>query len=222
MDLCQTLWSCAGKVSRSIAALREPMLTTTFFLIRHAAHADLDVRLSGRRPGVPLTAAGTAQAAALGRRLTASGLTRVAASPLDRTMATAQAIVAACGMPPAEPTDALMEIDLGDWTGRGLAEFGDDPAWRRWNEARSTARPPGGESMAEAQARIVGWLQAEAPNGGRVATVTHSDMIRAAVAHVLGLPLDHLLRFDVDPASVTTLVMGDWGARLLNLNVKDH
>ncbi len=43
-------------------------------------------------------------------------------------------------------------------------------------------------------------------------------MIRGAVADVLGLSLDRLSTFDVDPASVTGLVMGEWGARLLYLN----
>ena len=48
--------------------------------------------------------------------------------------------------------------------------------------------------------------------------VTHSDMIRAAVAHVLGLPLDNLLRFEVEPASITRIVAGDWGTKLSTLN----
>jgi broad specificity phosphatase PhoE len=43
-------------------------------------------------------------------------------------------------------------------------------------------------------------------------------MIRAAVAWVLGLPLDHVLRFDIDPASVTRIVLGDWGGRIMTLN----
>jgi broad specificity phosphatase PhoE len=43
-------------------------------------------------------------------------------------------------------------------------------------------------------------------------------MIRAAIAWILGLSLDNLLRFDVDPGSVTRLAMGDWGAILTGLN----
>ena len=195
-------------------------MTATFLLIRHAAHDDLDLRLSGRRPGVPLSAAGRAQADALGRRLVGRGVSRVACSPLDRTLATAQAIARACALPAPEPTSDLIEIDLGDWTGRTFDSFGDDPAWRAWNEERDRARPPGGESMGEAQARVAGWLRrtaAERP-GEMIAAVTHADMIRAAVADVLGLTLDKLLRFDIDPASVTTVVIGDWGAKLVRLN----
>ena len=48
--------------------------------------------------------------------------------------------------------------------------------------------------------------------------VTHSDMIKAAVCHVLGLDLGQMSRFDIDPASVTRVMMGDWGGKLLRLN----
>ena len=105
-------------------------------------------------------------------------------------------------------------------TGRALDSFADDPAWTAWNTDRGTARIPGGETMAEAQARIVALLDrvATGDDGRTVAIVSHADMIRGAVAHVLGLPLDNLLRFDIGPASVTRIVWGDWGARLLSLN----
>ena len=43
-------------------------------------------------------------------------------------------------------------------------------------------------------------------------------MIKALVAQVLGLDLDLHHRIQVDPVSVTTLVVGDWGARLARLN----
>lgn len=195
-------------------------MTTTILLIRHAVHVDLDQRLSGRRPQVALSEAGRTQAAALGRALAERDIARVECSPLERTRDTADAITQASALPAATPVEALVEIDMGDWTGRAFDSFGDDPDWRAWNEQRGTARIPGGETMVEAQGRVVHHLAAAATGGGTVAMVTHGDMIRGAVAHVLGLPLDHLLRFDVDPASVTTLAWGDWGARLMTLNEK--
>lgn len=198
-------------------------MTATFLLIRHAAHIDLDQRLSGRRAGVPLSEAGRAQAAALGRGLAARRadmpIERIVCSPLDRTRETAAAIAAACGLPAPEPIDALTEIDLGDWTGIAFADLG-GPDWQAWNDHRDTARVPGGETMAEAQARIVGYITTAATqqDGAHIALVSHSDMIRGAVAFALGLPLDRLLRFDVGPASVSRIVVGDWGARLISLN----
>lgn len=196
-------------------------MTTNFLLIRHAAHVHLDVRLSGRMPGVKLSDEGTAQAERLGAALAREPIDRILCSPLDRTRDTATAIAAPRRMA-IEPVDALVEIDMGDWTGRAIDAFGDDPAWREWNERRGSARIPGGETMREAQARIVDSLAklAIGEDGSTVAIVTHSDMIRATVAHVLGMPLDDLLRFDVAPASVTRLLWGDWGTRLMTLNEK--
>ena len=196
-------------------------MATTFLLIRHAAHIHLDKLFSGRMPGVPLSEAGQAQAARLGAALASEPIDRIVHSPLDRTRETAAAIAAARGSAvPVAAATGLIEIDLGEWTGRSWQDFGDDPAWRDWNERRGSARIPGGETMAEAQARIVGCLAALAreADGRTVAVVSHSDMIRAAVAHVLELPLDRLLSFDVDVASVTRVVWGEWGARLLSLN----
>lgn len=197
-------------------------LAATLLLIRHAAHIHLDQTLSGRMAGVPLSDAGRAEAAVLGSHLARDGLTAVEHSPLDRTRDTARAIAEAAGLPPPRPVEALIEIDMGEWQGRALDGFGDEPAWRDWNERRGTARIPGGETMGEAQARIAGHIAelARTRDGEMIALVTHSDMIRAAVAHVIGLPLDNLLRFEVAPASVTRVVVGDWGGKLLSLNEK--
>ena len=194
-------------------------MTATFLLIRHAAHIHLDRLLSGRMAGVPLSEAGHAQAARLGERLAGEGIDRVVCSPLDRTRATAEAIGTVRDVA-VEPLDALIEIDMGEWTGRGIADLHGDPAWTAWNTRRGTARIPGGESMAEAQARIVAALSelADGSDGQTIAVVSHADMIKSVVAHVLGLPLDKLLQFDVSPASVTRIVWGDWGTRLMSLN----
>jgi len=192
-------------------------------LIRHAPHEQLGVSLSGRTPGLRLSAAGERQAAVLGAWLAGSAgaraIDRVQAGPLDRTMQTAQAIAAVAGRP-VEPIAALDEIDFGAWTGRRFDQLPSDPAWSIWNTARSTAVAPNGESMAVAQARIVAHLEATARDrdGETIAMVSHCDMIRAALAWVLGLSLDRLLRFDIDPASVSTIVLGDWGGRVVRLN----
>jgi probable phosphoglycerate mutase len=195
------------------------IVAVTFLLIRHAAHVHLDKIFSGRLSGVPLSDVGRAQADRLGVAASRERLDRILCSPLDRTRQTADAVAAAHGLA-AEPDDALVEIDMGDWTGRELGSFVDEPAWTAWNTERGTARIPGGETMAEAQARIVALLDrvAATDDGRTVAIVSHADMIRGAVAHALGLPLDNLLRFDVGPASVTRIVWGDWGARLMSLN----
>ena len=129
------------------------------------------------------------------------------------------AIAGAACMEP-EIVDAVDEIDFGDWTGRDFADLADDPAWERWNSARATSAAAGGEAMADVQRRAVAHVSrlARACPGTRIAIVSHCDIIRAVVAHYLGLSLDQILSFDVDPASVSTLVVGDWGGRVVGLN----
>jgi broad specificity phosphatase PhoE len=48
--------------------------------------------------------------------------------------------------------------------------------------------------------------------------VSHADVLKAALAHWLGLSLDSLQRFDIAPASLSTVAVGDWGAKVLSLN----
>ena len=56
---------------------------------------------------------------------------------------------------PVEILDGLMEIDFGDWTGMRFEALAQDRRWTAWNTARGVNRPPSGESMLEAQVRIV-------------------------------------------------------------------
>lgn len=187
------------------------------YLVRHAVHQESGRALSGRND-VGLNERGREQAARLGRHLRGRDVRALQSSPRVRARETAAIIGNALGLA-VEIVDALDEIDFGAWTGRAFDELEGDALWRRWNEARRTAKSPGGESMKQAVERIVGHLARIARDGpAPIVCVSHGDMIRGAVAHVLGLDLDHLLRFDVDEASVTSLVVGDWGARLTVLN----
>lgn len=194
-------------------------MTATLFLIRHAAHDHLGKVLSGRLPGIALGPAGRDQAARLAATLAPLRFAAIETSPVQRARETAAAIAAGRDIA-VSLAPALDEVDFGAWTGRSFAELDGDRDWRRWNDARGSARAGGGETMAEAQARIVAHLAAVARRhaGGAVALVGHCDMIRAAIAHYLALPLDHLLNFDIDPASISRLAVGEWGGRVLSVN----
>lgn len=193
-------------------------INVRLYLVRHATHLDFGRRLTGRSPGVRLSPKGEREAAALARLLSRESLSEVQTSPRERARATADVVGQGSGAP-VQVVDALDEIDFGDWTGAEFALLG-GPLWDDWNTRRSSARCPGGESMAEAAERIGRHLDrlAATRSGARIALVTHADMIRGLVARVLGLPLDNLLRFEIDPASVSRIEAGAWGARVLSLN----
>lgn len=170
-------------------------------------------------PGVVLGHAGLAQAEGLAERLAGEGIAAVYTSPLERARMTAAPIARRLRQD-ERVLEALNEIDFGEWSGRDFASLDGDPLWAAWNGARHVARPPGGESMLEAQARAVTGLDGLRREHGeaRLALVSHADLIKAVLAFVLGLSLDGLHRFEVDPASISTVVMGDWGAKVLVMN----
>ncbi|WP_394889267.1 histidine phosphatase family protein [Mesorhizobium sp. AaZ16] len=195
-------------------------MTTIFFLVRHAAHDNVDDFLAGRSGGIVLGESGLSQAARLGQRLRRERFDAIHASPRERTQETAIAIAGAYGLTEIHANPALDEIDFGEWSGRAFEELASDPDWQRWNEDRSRARAPGGETMIEVQARVMSCIEALAKQhrGGAVVLVSHADVIKAAVCHFLGLPVQGCFRFDIAPASITTIVTGDWGGKVLGLN----
>lgn len=194
-------------------------MTAVFHLVRHAAHERQGEILAGRAPGVVLGERGRAQALRLAHRLRRERFDAVHASPRERTRETAAAIVELCGGGPVEIVPALDEIDFGAWSGMTWEELDPDPAWRRWNTARGVARTPGGESVLDLQRRVLGHLESLLDRGeGRYVLVSHADVIKSVVSWHLGLPVESWARFEIAPASITTLVVGDWGGKVIGLN----
>jgi probable phosphoglycerate mutase len=192
---------------------------TTFLLIRHAATDWLGRALAGRTPGVGLNRAGREQAERLGRRLAAVRLDAIHSSPLERAVETAEAVARHHGLG-VERSDRLLELDFGEWTGRSLAELEGDPRWAAFNAFRADTRIPSGDHMLDVQARVAAELETLRGRhpSGRVAVVSHGDVIRAALLLHAGIPLDGYGRLEVSPASVSVVEMGPSGSRVLRLN----
>lgn len=198
-------------------------------LVRHGAHDELGRVLSGRATNVALNAAGRAEAAALGQALTdtmqaeGAGIGAIHVSPQRRTRETAEILGQALGLTP-QIDPALDEVDFGRWAGQGFAALDADPDWQTWNRARATAPSPGGETMGAATMRATRRLDALAEDSGPEAPllcVSHCDIIRGVIAGYLGLSLDHILRFAVDPGRISWLeVDGQGGAQVLSVNAR--
>lgn len=192
--------------------------TTTVLLIRHAQTDAVDRRLAGREP-IALNQVGRAQAERLTQALRTVAITAVYCSPLERAVETATPLARERGLR-VEPKLELMEVDFGAWTGAGLAELAHDPAWQRFNRHRSFADVPGGERALDVQARVIralDELRVRHPNE-TVVCVTHADVIRLALLHVAGAPIDFIHRFEISPASVTRVVLNGEGAVLGYVN----
>jgi ribonuclease H / adenosylcobalamin/alpha-ribazole phosphatase len=191
----------------------------TVLLVRHAAHDDLNCRLSGRGPAPGLNLAGLAQAHALARRLCDVPVAAIHSSPRIRAVETASAIAAECRLP-IEVVSAIDEIDFGDWTGCRFEQLDSDPDWRVWNASRSSARPPNGESMQDAVARAETHIiaAADAHPDGTLVMVTHCDIVRGLLCRWRHQSLDRLLDFTIDPASVTRVLVQGAAVQLVSVN----
>ncbi len=191
----------------------------TFLFIRHGAHRLGPGWLVGRTPGIGLSEEGHAQAAGLVRRVGGLPISAVYSSPMERCRETAAPLAAHLGLT-VRIAEGLNEVDFGEWTGRPFAERQGDPRWTRWNAMRSVSRAPGGESMVEVQGRIVELAARLAREHGDevVALFSHGDVIRAALAHLLGVPLDLFQRIEISLASVSVVQLGEGGVRVLAVN----
>jgi probable phosphomutase (TIGR03848 family) len=181
---------------------------TTLLLIRHATTASTGQRLGGRTE-TSLDAKGRDQAKATAERLADVPLRAVYASPLARSMETAE-IVAEPHNLPVLPVEGLLEIEYGRWTDRPLKPLVRSKLWPVIQMRPSLVRFPEGETIREAQVRAVDALEALVAKHRTtvIAAVTHADVIKAVVAFYLGQPLDLFQRLMVSPASVTALSLG--------------
>ncbi len=159
-------------------------------LVRHG-QSEWNVRrlTQGQTAHPPLTDLGRAQATRAARLVAADLATsgaapRVVSSDLVRAVQTAEVVAAQLGV--AVELDArLREQHLGELQGRSYDETWALAETVDWTDP--TARVPGGETAGEVHARVAAALE-EHRGDGPVVLVSHGDAIRAAVAHVHGVP----------------------------------
>lgn len=189
---------------------------TTLLLVRHATTAATGKRLGGWTPGIDLDANGREQADQVAERLASSEIAAVYASPLERAVQTAQAIARPHGLRVRRRKD-LGEVDYGQWTDQPLSQLRRRKTWASIQTTPSRFVFPGGEAIRAAQARMVEAIEllaAEHPDA-TIVLVSHADVIKATVAHYLGMPLDTFQRLNIDPASTTVLELASDGPAFL-------
>lgn len=185
----------------------------TLILVRHGrSTANTSGVLAGRTPGIALDERGAAQAAALPERLAGVPIAAAVSSPLQRCRETLRPLLEARPDLPSHVEERISECDYGDWSGRKLAELGDEPLMEVVQAHASAAAFPGGESMRAMQARAVDavrdWnarIEAEHGEDATYVMCSHGDIIKSIVADALGLHLDLFQRIHVDPCSVTVI-----------------
>lgn len=98
--------------------------------------------------------------------------------------------------------ERLNEIDNGRVDTMTEAEFQKEfPAeWNAYMERKGDFRFPGGETLTEAQSRVVAFLEEKRRQhrDGNILLVSHDGLIRLLTCHVVGLPVHRRADFQVD------------------------
>jgi len=178
----------------------------TAYLIRHGETLANREGIFRGRGEVPLSPVGLKQAEELRAYFARRPVRRVLCSPLRRAVETAS--ICFPGHVP-EPQELVNNLDLGRWAGRRKKEIArEEPElWRCWLEEPERMSFPGGESMADVQARVRrfnGLLAGLAEES--IAVVSHRSVLKALLADALGLGERWFWKFHLDNASVTVLL----------------
>jgi broad specificity phosphatase PhoE len=232
-----------GPIVGSAEAFIPDRLDATLVLVRHG---ESEFIVEGRFQGqaeTPLSPTGLRQAALLAERLAhphdppalpvpTGPLRDVVHSPLRRTAQTAEAILAQRpGAPPARPEPGLLEIGQGEWEGLHrdeiTARYGEILA--KWRREPLTAWAPGGESIADVQARlrpalagtlarlaeggvpgtldrsqVAGYMD-DAPTDPWSIAVGHDGVFKVALLTLFDLPLERFWMWTMDLAAITVV-----------------
>ncbi len=192
---------------------------TLLLLIRHGTNDWVHGRLAGWTPGVHLNEKGRLQAARLSERLGDLPIAVIYSSPLERCVETATAVAQPRGLA-LRLVEQVGEVRYGEWQGAELKDLYKHELWPGVQYYPSGTRFPNGESLGEAQMRIVqaiDGLRAQHPTQ-IIAMFSHADMIKLAVAYYIGMHIDLFQRLTINPCSLTALAFERMGPRLIAFN----
>jgi broad specificity phosphatase PhoE len=189
-----------------------PMPECRLYLVRHGTTVmNVQNRYRGRRD-IPLDAQGYQDAVDAARRLSAVGLAAVYTGPLRRTIATAQIIADAAGVPDLRILHGLNNLDYGMWEGMTADEAAsyEPEAHALYRTSPMDAVCPQGERLIDAQRRMLAALQLIGSRhpGEAVVAVTHAVMIRLTFVALNGSDGESWRR-SVGRGSVTEFRVGD-------------
>ena len=184
----------------------EQLQKTELWLIRHGeSTSNRDGQFQGWGQS-PLSPLGQAQAARLAEYLHGRRFHALYSSDLARAKETAKYLSATLDVL-MQKDEQLRELDFGDWSGLTANEIAEQypEEWTEQPRFDPARRRGGGESFYDLQARVVPALTkiSQRHPGERVLVVSHGGVIRAYVAHLLGIPLSEMWHMTIDNTAVT-------------------
>ena len=190
-------------------------------LVRHGETVwNNERKVQGGARDIELSDNGRRQIGLLANALRNESVDLIVASPLTRALETAEAIAAFHGLP-VHTDPGLKEVDVGELDGMstvGMPQTVTQLLLQWWKGEAD--RLPGGESFSELQERCWAAVRpyVETPTCENVLVVSHYFVTLSIIFKALDWPLNTLVKFRMDPASISVLEFGAFGPRLARFN----
>jgi len=179
------------------------------YLIRHGESiANTKGIYQGQTYNTDLSPLGMKQAHAVGKRLKHEQIAAMYVSPLTRTKQTALEIFQYHDTLPMVTSPAIIETNHGAWEGKSVSYI-----QKRWPDMYQTwlTHPadiafPGGETFDEIEKRVTRWWDDFVRTvKGTVVVVSHDNIIRILLVHLLHMDGNALWTFELQPTGITTI-----------------
>lgn len=198
------------------------------FLIRHAeSEANASRTFAARVIDPPLSPRGVKDADRIAERLAPEGIRQIYASPLHRSLQTAQTLASKCHLE-VDLLPELREVNVGVLDGKSSKSKKNweiyERVLERWSVGDMEAAFEGGESLGEVceRARRVLEILHSASDSGRIAVVSHAVFIMVFLPLLLNDSLTDLKRYSLPRGSITTVRIHNGKARLEELGSIEH
>ncbi len=211
-----------------------PHYNLRILFIRHAqsqANTTPD-RIAGRSPQSPLSSKGSAQAQALGTRLSTLDPTTTTtySSPLLRAQETARIALQETSLPAPILVENLQEFTNGDWDRQLRSEIYTPTQKAQVNTAGYLFIPPNGESQRMVQRRASNWLEDEIIYNPQFQTdyqqtiliFSHAIVIKTLLHYILGFSDRYIYRFALENTAICEFKFTEEGWFPVSINDSSH
>jgi len=198
------------------------------FLIRHAeSEANASRTFAARVIDPPLSPRGVKDADRIAERLAPEGIRQIYASPLHRSLQTAQTLASKCHLE-VDLLPELREVNVGVLDGKSSKSKKNWEIYERvlekWSAGDMEAAFEGGESLGEVRARARRVLEVlnSGSGSGPIAVVSHAVFIMIFLPLLLDDFPNDLKRYSLPRGSITTLTIRNGQAKLQELGSIEH
>lgn len=175
-------------------------------LVRHGLTEWNKKRIVMGRNPIPLCDEGIKQASQIAKFLENSSPEAIISSPVLRAYQTAEEIAKFHNSTKVEKHDGLAEIDYGEWVGKTFEDLlkTDAEVWNTYHHNTIDTILPGGEKLVDTVDRVGNCINdvIERFESGRVILVSHADVLKIAIYHIMKWPIKTTMPLSVDNCSM--------------------